>query len=457
MHSGLIWPMQGCKGEVAAERFVAGRPARIVAPVADVQKEPRPDAAMNTQFLRGDDVTVFDEAEGWAWVQAERDRYVGYVSAGFLGARDGTPTHVVSVPRTFLYPGADLKLPRQGELSLGSSVAVTGFAETRGTRYAVLSSAKALIAGHLMPVGEHAEDFVAVAEMLVQTPYLWGGASGFGIDCSGLVQLSMRMAGRDVLRNSDMQAETIGDPIEPGDGFSGLQRGDLVFWKGHVAIMTDEKTMIHANGHTMLVSREGLARRHRPHRLPLWRPDRIQAALANIPRRGRRRSAAARRVRRPPSAPASAPTRCAGSDVAAACGVTKTLGWFHSGLVLGSGSTSNTSRLASFSVPSSSARKMSASFCSLPRPALISTAPPSAVAPAQFAQQPVIDDARGLRRQRQQHDQNVGGVEERDQALVAAEGGDTGHRLLGAAPAIDPEAQPPAARAPRRGRAGRDP
>lgn len=211
---------------------------------------------MNTQFLCGDDVTVFDEAEGWAWVQSERDRYVGYVSAGFLGARNGAPTHLVSVPRTFLYPGADLKLPRQDELSLGSLVAVTGFAETRGTRYAVLSSGEALIAGHLKPVSEHAEDFVAVAETLVQTPYLWGGASGFGIDCSGLVQLSMRMAGRDVLRDSDMQAETVGDPIEPGDGFSGLRRGDLVFWKGHVAIMTDDKTMIHANGHTMLVSRE---------------------------------------------------------------------------------------------------------------------------------------------------------------------------------------------------------
>ncbi len=246
------------KGEVTAERFVAGRPARIVAPVADVRKEPRPDAGLSTQFLRGDDVTVFDEAEGWAWVQAERDRYVGYVSAAFLGGREATPTHVVSVPRTFLYPGADLKLPRQGELSLGSSVAVTGFAETRGTRYAVLSSGEALIAGHLKRVGEHAEDFVAVAETLVQTPYLWGGASGFGIDCSGLVQLAMRMAGRDVLRDSDMQAETIGDPIELGDGFSGLRRGDLVFWKGHVAIMTDEKTMIHANGHTMLVSREAL-------------------------------------------------------------------------------------------------------------------------------------------------------------------------------------------------------
>ena len=246
------------EGEVSAERFVAGRPARIAVPVADVLKEPRPDASLNTQLLFGDDVMVFDEAEGWAWVQAERDRYVGYVSAGLLGTRDRAPTHVVSVPRTFLYPGADLRLPRTGELSLGSSVTVADFAETRGTRYAILPSGEAVITGHLIPVGEHTDDFVAVAETLVQTPYLWGGATGFGIDCSGLVQLSMRMAGRDVLRNSDMQAETVGAAIEPGSGYSGLRRSDLVFWKGHVAILTDERTMIHANGHTMLVSREGL-------------------------------------------------------------------------------------------------------------------------------------------------------------------------------------------------------
>jgi cell wall-associated NlpC family hydrolase len=98
-----------------------------------------------------------------------------------------------------------------------------------------------------------------VAETLLYTPYLWGGVSAFGIDCSGLVQLAMRMAGRDVLRDSDMQAESIGEPIEPGSGFSGLRSGDLVFWKGHVAIMTDAENMIHANGHTMLVSRERLS------------------------------------------------------------------------------------------------------------------------------------------------------------------------------------------------------
>ncbi|MER8573891.1 NlpC/P60 family protein [Mesorhizobium sp. M1338] len=246
------------KGEVAADRFVAGRPARITASVADIRKAPRPDAGVNTQALFGDDVLVFEVTEGWAWIQGERDGYVGYVADTMLGGRDHAPTHIVSAPRTFLYPGPDLRFPISGQLSIGSTVTVTDAAETRGTPYAVLPSGEAIIAGHLRPLGDVATDYVSVAEMFLGTPYLWGGASGFGIDCSGLVQLAMRMAGRNVLRDTDMQAATLGEPLEPGPDFSGLRRGDLVFWKGHVAVMTDADTMIHANGHTMLVSREGL-------------------------------------------------------------------------------------------------------------------------------------------------------------------------------------------------------
>jgi cell wall-associated NlpC family hydrolase len=246
------------KGEVDAERFVSGRPARVTASVADMRKAPRPDAGVNTQLLLGDDVLVFESAEGWAWAQAERDGYVGYLSSSMLGERDHPATHIVSVPRTFLYPGPDLRFPIAGQMSMGSTVAVTGRAETRGTPYALLSSGQAVIAAHLRPVGDVVEDYVSVAELFMGTPYLWGGVSGFGIDCSGLVQLAMRMAGRNVLRDSDMQAASLGDPLDPGPDHAGLRRGDLVFWKGHVAIMADAEAMIHASGHTMLVSREGL-------------------------------------------------------------------------------------------------------------------------------------------------------------------------------------------------------
>lgn len=247
------------EGQVEAARFVVGRPARIAAAVADVRGAPRPDAGLSTQMLRGEDVRVFDEADGWAWVQSEHDGYVGYVAGTVLEPRGATATHVVSVPRTFLYPGPDMKLPRGDVLSLGTELVITGAAETRGTAYALLASGEAVIARHLVPVGEYAADYVAVAEDLLGTPYLWGGVSAFGIDCSGLVQLAMRLAGREMLRDSDMQAATAGEAFDPGPDYSGLARGDLVFWKGHVGIMLDAATLIHANGHTMTVSREKLA------------------------------------------------------------------------------------------------------------------------------------------------------------------------------------------------------
>jgi cell wall-associated NlpC family hydrolase len=246
------------RGVVEAERFVGGRLARIAVPVADLRKAARPDAGLDSQILLGDDVRVFEESEGWAWAQAERDGYVGYVADTVFAPIAGETTHLVNVPRTFLYPGPDMKLPRRAQLSMGSQISVTGYAETRGTNYAVLPSGEAVVAGHLVPKDAVANDYVTVAETLLNTPYLWGGSSGFGIDCSGLVQLSLRMTGRNVLRDTDMQAETVGSAIEAGAAYENLRRGDLVFWKGHVAIMTDAENMIHANGHTMMVSREPL-------------------------------------------------------------------------------------------------------------------------------------------------------------------------------------------------------
>lgn len=246
------------RGKVDAERFIAGKPMRVSAPVLDMLSAPRPDGGLDTQLLMGDAVTLFDEHERFAWVQATRDGYVGYVSMEGLGVPEPGPTHVVTAPRTFVYREPDMKKRMTAALSLGDQVIVSGAATTRGTDYAMLASGEAMIAAHLRPLGHAVDDFVAVAELLEHTPYLWGGASAFGIDCSGLVQLSMRMAGRQVLRDTDLQEQSVGDRIDVGLDLAGLRRGDLVFWRGHVAVMTDADTIIHANGHAMAVSRETL-------------------------------------------------------------------------------------------------------------------------------------------------------------------------------------------------------
>ena len=249
---------ESLRGRVEAGQFVEGRSARIAAPVVDLRPAPRADSGIDTQLLDGATVRVFDEREGWAWLQADADGYVGYAPASALSTVEEA-THVVVVQRSFVYRGADLRFPMTTAHSMGATVRIVGEAETRGTRYALLETGEAMIFDHLRPVGHVEPDHVAVAERFEHTPYLWGGVSGFGIDCSGLVQLAMRMAGISVLRDTDMQAASIGSALDIGDDLAGLRRGDLVFWKGHVAIMLDAASMIHASGHTMRVTREPLA------------------------------------------------------------------------------------------------------------------------------------------------------------------------------------------------------
>ena len=242
------------EGQVDALRFIDGKPARVSASVAAMR--PKPDAAsgIDTELLFGEPVSVLDRADGWAWVKSGVDDYVGYVEETALGAEGPSPTHWVTAPRTFVYRDPDMKTPAVMALSMGSRITVTGEAETRGTRY-LLVDGGAVIAKHVADVDVPvSSDYVAVASRFLQSPYLWGGRSGFGLDCSGLVQLSMMMTGKKVLRDTDMQRASIGTEI----GRSELRRGDLVFWKGHVAIMTDGETMIHASGFTMDVSHEGL-------------------------------------------------------------------------------------------------------------------------------------------------------------------------------------------------------
>ncbi|WP_421854539.1 NlpC/P60 family protein [Oricola sp.] len=245
-------------GKVEATRFVSGEPAVIGVPVANIHREPFGVSGMDTQFLFGDTVAVFERSGGWAWVQGGRDGYVGYVVEDSLLPAGAAPTHRVTAFSTFVYPGPDLKRPPLSALSIGSCVTVTGKSPHRKKGYLLLADGSAVFASHLAPLGEDAADWVAVAEQFLHTPYLWAGTSAFGVDCSGLVQLAMYAAGRNVLRDTYMQEESIGDGLPMRGGMPALRRGDLVFWKGHVGVMTDSENLLHANGNTMTVAREPL-------------------------------------------------------------------------------------------------------------------------------------------------------------------------------------------------------
>ncbi len=248
------------RGQVNAERFVEPKRKKIATDVADILSAPSSSADLMAQALHGEEVQVFDEDDGFCWVQRCADNYVGYVASAALDEPGSAPTHVVSASRTFIYPEANLKLPIVEKLSMGSKVCVTNSAETRGTNYALLEGGRALFAAHLMPIGDIKSDFVSVAETLLHTPYLWGGNSGFGIDCSGLVQLAFGMCGKYVMRDTDMMMNSLGLLLETDAGFENLQRGDLVFWKGHIGIMSDAETLLHASAHTMNVAKEPLAK-----------------------------------------------------------------------------------------------------------------------------------------------------------------------------------------------------
>ncbi len=246
------------QGQVEAAQFLEGTPAQVIAPVADFRIEPSPASGLDCQLRRGATLRVFDEREGWCWVKSDADGYVGWTPASAIRPGVVEPTHMISASRTFTYPGPDMKLPPMEALSMGSRVTVVGEAVTRGTPFLMLDDGSAVIARHLRLISETDADPVEVGRRLLATPYLWGGSSAFGIDCSGFVQLCFAMCGRSVMRDSDMLAATLGEPIDPGNGFDNLRRGDLIFWRGHVALVEGDGMLLHANGYTMDVRSEPL-------------------------------------------------------------------------------------------------------------------------------------------------------------------------------------------------------
>ncbi|TGD97173.1 C40 family peptidase [Methylobacterium nonmethylotrophicum] len=243
------------RGQVEAARYVPGRPHRVRTPLAPLRRAPDPAAALDSEALFGEAATVYDVRDGWAFVQLAGDGYVGYLPAEALGPAGPEPTHRVAALRTFLYPAADLKRPPLGALSLGAQVTVAA----REGAYARLPDGSFVWAEHLAPVAATEPDWAATATRFLGVPYLWGGRSSLGLDCSGLVQAALAAAGLQAPRDSDQQEAALGEPVALAPDLAGLRRGDLVFWRGHVGMMLDATRLIHANGHHMAVAIEPLA------------------------------------------------------------------------------------------------------------------------------------------------------------------------------------------------------
>jgi cell wall-associated NlpC family hydrolase len=240
------------EGKVEAARFVDGEEFEIVDGVTSMRREPFSGAMLDTQALKGERFTVYDRNdEGWAWGQLNGDGYVGWLSDLALYPPGPTPTHKVSALRTFLFPGPSIKLPPTDTLPLGARFAIIKMTDA----FAMTSAGHCVPLHHVTGINAFETDFVAVAERFVGTPYLWGGKSSLGIDCSGLVQIALTASGTGCPRDSDMQESGLGRALSDAE-MQRLQRGDLIFWKGHVAIARDADTIVHANAHHMATAIE---------------------------------------------------------------------------------------------------------------------------------------------------------------------------------------------------------
>jgi len=237
----------GWEGRVSARRFSPGQWQAVFAPVTDLCAAPG--GARDRQLLKGDRFLTLDRDGDHAFGRAEKDGYVGWVPVSALGC-DHAASHAVSVRSSHEYAAADVKARDLAALSFGARLSIVG--EAGG--YLETAEGRFVPAAHLRPLDRPLQDPVAVAELFLGTPYLWGGNSAWGIDCSGLVQAAMLATGRECPGDSDLQqrlGQALSEDAPPA-------RGDLWFWDGHVGILRDARTLLHANAHHMAVVSEPL-------------------------------------------------------------------------------------------------------------------------------------------------------------------------------------------------------
>lgn len=226
---------------------------QVIVPAASVRKQPAPAGELGTQALHGEMVDVYRHQDGFCLAQLRRDRYVGWIRLEDLSAPSLPATHKVSALRTFGFAEADLKSAPLAMLSLGARVAVTG--RTQGS-WIECEEAGWVHERHLAGLADFGTDAAGIAERYLGAPYLWGGRGSLGLDCSGLVQQAFEACGVILPRDSDMQAEWAGTVVAEGEA---SRRGDLVFWDGHVGILTAPDVMLHANAFHFEVAAEPLA------------------------------------------------------------------------------------------------------------------------------------------------------------------------------------------------------
>ena len=239
------------RGKVDAKLYVDGTASGLGVGRTGLRAGPSSTSGMASEVLFGEIVTVYERRDGWAWVQCALDDYVGYVREDAL-VEPMKPTHRVIATSTPLLPAPDVKRPALDLLPMNAQIHVAG----HEGRFARTASRGFVFADHLVPLDDRKKDWVAIAERFLGAPYIWGGKTYGGLDCSGLVQTALQTAGIACPRDSDMQEKALGHAVED---LSRPQRGDLVFWKGHVGIMLDGARMLHANAYTMNVTVERLS------------------------------------------------------------------------------------------------------------------------------------------------------------------------------------------------------
>lgn len=246
---------ESLRGSVQAKHYVEPQDMQVCISLAPLYGAPDDNAMLHTELLLGESFAVYENKDGWVWGQAKRDGYVGYVRSDAFGPPTQKPDHRICAIRTPIFARPDLKAPLRGYAHGNSVFACMG---KEGDYLKMGPYLGWVFAKHTAALDSYEADWVSNAERYENTPYVWGGRSSFGLDCSALVQNARQASGILARRDTDMQESALGESVDIAEDLSGLHRGDLVFWNGHVGIMLDAHILLHANAYHMAVAREPL-------------------------------------------------------------------------------------------------------------------------------------------------------------------------------------------------------